>query len=242
MIPMTQTALRLVLLAGAISAAPALSAATCPETSANLAMEAGDLTSVQALYQDVEFNSACSNALRVEMRDRLATLHLSASADKTGTAKIDHLKEALRLGRTWEYQVALGEALMQTRDFDQAAKHLQNAINRINDNPTEGTIDKDDAMRLVRLASTAMALSEGPVEVPTTRSGTTGGIFAPSVRGFAVVELDVHVTFEFDSIEFTPKGAELARTFATALQQQQPPMITLEGHTDPQGGEEYNMG
>jgi outer membrane protein OmpA-like peptidoglycan-associated protein len=241
MIRTRKTAFHSVLVASVFGAQQVFANTGCPEENAQLAMQAADLTSVSAIYEQVEFNPDCSNTLRTAMRNSLAALHAAAAETETGHVKITHLKEALRLGPTWEYQVALGETLMGRKDYAQAAKHLQEAINRLNDNPTEGAIDKDAALRLVRLASTAMALAETEVEVPSTRSGNTGGIFAKSVRGFQVVEVDVPVTFKFDSTEFTVEGEKLAAKMADAIIQQAPASITLEGHTDPQGSDQYNM-
>lgn len=242
MIDMKRSALTLALVTCTLFAQTGFAQADCPDAKADLAMQAGDLTSVTAVYKDVEFNASCSNALRKSMRASLGALHLAQAETQSGDAKIMHLEEALKFGGTWEYQVALGEALVANNDFGAGAMHLQNAINRVNDNPNEGTIDRETALRLVRLASQAMALSETPVDVPPTRNGNTGGIFSKSVRGFEVVEVDVHVTFEFDSTEFTPEGSELARQMADAMIQQAPEEITLEGHTDPQGSEDYNFG
>lgn len=216
-------------------------AASCPSANAQLAMDAQDLRSMETIYEDVQFNADCSNKLRQDMRDTLATQYFNAAKRTSGDQRLAHLEDALKFGRSWTYEAALGEELLAQRAFDRAAVHLQKAINRLNDNPTEGTISEDETQRLVRLASTAMGLADGPIEVPMARNGNVGGIFTGSIRGFKITEVDVHVTFEFDSDAFTEEGRRMADQFARALVQQGPADIVLEGHTDPQGSEAYNL-
>ncbi|MEO0379736.1 MAG: OmpA family protein, partial [Pseudomonadota bacterium] len=91
------------------------------------------------------------------------------------------------------------------------------------------------------LATAALALAETPVEMPRTRSGNTGGIFTTSIRGFEVEEVSLPITFEYDSTEFDPIGAEYAQTLVEPITLSAPETIALGGHTDPQGSDEYNM-
>ena len=232
--------LRLSLVAGTLFASSAAYAA-CPAEKARLALDAADLTSLVTIYDEIKFDPSCSDTLRVEMRDRLADLYQDAASSASGASRVANLEEALKYSKAWNIRSALGRALLEQKQFDRAAVHLQLAINRINDNPTEGEITEEEVVQLMRMASAAVGLAKDRVDVPVGRNGNVGGIFAGSVRGFKVKEVDIHVNFEFDSDQFTDDGLRFAKQFATALIAENAEEITLEGHTDPLGTDAYNL-
>ena len=91
------------------------------------------------------------------------------------------------------------------------------------------------------MATSAMALADTVVDMPKTRSGATGGVFAQSIRGFEVEEVPLPITFEYNSTTFDGPGESYARALADHLIAMAPPSVFLGGHTDPTGGETFNL-
>ena len=87
----------------------------------------------------------------------------------------------------------------------------------------------------------AVALADGVVEAPRTRSGKLGGIFNTQVRGFVFEELPYPIEYEFDSFQMTQRGLQNAEVMLEHLLSNQPASIVLEGHTDPTGEANYNL-
>ncbi|MFK8035886.1 MAG: OmpA family protein [Hyphomicrobiales bacterium] len=237
-----RSALGVLLITSVLVASNAVAQSACPEAKAQLAMTADDPFSTSTIFEnEVRNNPACSDSFRTEMRKTLASLYRKSAQSAPASERVDYLEAALSYGRGWDDQRALGEALLEVQNYTRAAEHLQKAINGLNDNPTQGAINENEITELVEMAALAVGLADGPVTIPTGRNGNIGGVYAASVRGFKVKEVDVYITFEYDSDKFTPEGIQDADKLARAIVQQGPAEILLEGHTDPIGSDEYNM-
>lgn len=60
------------------------------------------------------------------------------------------------------------------------------------------------------------------------------------IRGFVPKKVALPIEFKFNSVEFTAKGRAAVQDLLETLRGDGSPAITLLGHTDPQGGAEYN--
>ena len=66
-----------------------------------------------------------------------------------------------------------------------------------------------------------------------------GGIFG--LRGAVAIPVPLPINFETGTTDFTPTGQQAAQELAKALAEENPPSITLVGHTDERGQAAYNM-
>ena len=222
-------------------ASPALA---CEDYDAAVAaVNAGDSPAAAGFYEAVSTDPACDDAFREWLGDYLARESYREAVEGAGspTDKRAALERALGYEAHWRTQAEIGRLDWEAGDYPAAAARFQLAINElVEGDPTHAASEEEIAL-LYRLASAAMALSDEPVEVPVTRSGSDGGIFATKIRGFEVEEVPLPITFEFDSTTFDETGARYAEALAEHVLRLSPDRITLAGHTDPSGPEDYNL-
>lgn len=85
---------------------------------------------------------------------------------------------------------------------------------------------------------------ERPVRPPAgsgTGSSSSGADGATSVEGDAADADAAPVYFAFDSSELTAASRERLNALAAALERQPSRVLLIEGHTDAEGTEEYNL-
>lgn len=222
-------------------ATPALA---CPDREAAIAaMEARDLVGADALYERVAVDPACDDAFRTWLGRGLAreTFRDALAASDPASQRALYTR-SLSYAPHWRTYDALAGLSTAEGAHTDAARHLQQAINLLNEGPPEDSATEEEIAALVTRASQAMLLADEVVEIPKTRSGAPGGIFSPNIRGFAVEEVDIAIAFEFDSAIMTTRGEGYARQLLSYLMDDEPAIITLEGHTDPLGSDDYNKG
>lgn len=232
-----------VLLAAGIAAAPAVALACADRDLAIQAVEAGDRDLGGALYDRIAVDPECDDAFRSWLGTAMARAN-AEYAMQTGLsadAKREALEASLGYQEHWRTQTELGRLDWDQKNYASAANRFQLAINLLIDGPTEHDATEQEIRELHRLATQAVALADTPVAPVTTRSGTIGGIFAPSIRGFIVEEVPMPITFVFAETNFDDPGQSAANQFRQAILEQNPNEITLVGHTDPVGSEEANM-
>ena len=66
-------------------------------------------------------------------------------------------------------------------------------------------------------------------------------MFKTAIRGFVVEEIQLPITFEYNSDQFDDLGEKYAATLVEHLSVVGPATVKLGGHTDPIGGEDFNM-
>jgi outer membrane protein OmpA-like peptidoglycan-associated protein len=72
------------------------------------------------------------------------------------------------------------------------------------------------------------------------RDGNVGGSLAEP-RAVEVKAVPLPIQFETDEDILTAVGKQYAEELATAIKQQRPATVILEGHTDPRGSHAHNM-
>lgn len=222
----------------ALSTFTALACPARPQVSA--AAQAGDIAAMRTLAPRLE-DPACDDAIRAYVAETLAAASFREAMESSDIATRERLlKRSLAEYPHWRTYEALGRAARERGDRMAEAQYLQDAINRLRDGPERHSATEAEIAALYRDATVAVALADGVVATPRTRSAQPGGIFSESIRGFVVQEVPLPITFEFDSVTFTPAGRAYAQELLDYLLDTDLAHITLEGHTDPTGEEAYN--
>lgn len=241
---MTRTIARTVGLALATTVLSHGTALACDQYNAAVAaVQADNAQQAAALYETILVSPECDDPLREWVADYLArdsfafAIEDATSPDEKRAA----LLRALSYEKHWRSYAELGRIDWSAKDYTSAATNFQLAINELVDGDPGHVAEESEIAEVYQLATAAMALSDTPVEMPTTRSGETGGIFETKIRGFSVEEVSLPITFEFNSTEFDATGEAYAEALAEHLKGLAPSFVSLAGHTDPRGTEEYNL-
>lgn len=206
-------------------------------------LKAYDSVSARDLIENVDVH--CPPENRIAARSHLGFLvgRLAQQQQRNGAPASDILSEAapyLTYSDHWELRRTLGELSMSVKEYDEATKHFFRALELIEDvgytpkAPTEA-----DTQKVYAMASEAMALSRIPAPT-TTRGGATVAYFAPSVRGIAVPKKTPQITFVSGTADFDTNGAQTVAQLAPILKRESPDRLTLFGHTDERGADDYN--
>ena len=194
-----------------------------------------------------------SNAARV--RKQRIDFELALVDDPNGPLKTDGDKEAALVDaalpvESWRASAKLADFRMVQRNFRAATAYYGEAIRRSLDmDITPVPLTDAQKSELMKRASAAKtyALDDGQgtrvVEaLPTIRDvdGSIGGVYA--IRGINPIPVPVPINFKYGTDQFTDTGAAMAKELADVLKEQKPKEITLVGHTDPVGTDDYNMG
>lgn len=235
--------LRAAALALTAALAPAVATACADREAAIAAVEARDFLTVQALHARVEIAPDCTDDFRDWLSERLAeeTYRQAVTEATTLAQRQELLTQSLAYFPHWRTYEALAGISAAQGDRTGEAEHLQAAINRLNEGPEHHTASDVEIAQLFDRATVAVRLSDAVVPTARTRNGLAGGIFAENVRGFAVQEVPLPITYQFDSTAFTYEGAAYARQLLEHLLAARPPSVTLIGHTDPTGAASYNL-
>lgn len=234
--------MRLLVLVPAVAIASPLAA--CPLYSDAVdAVQSGDVSRASALYETIEVDAECGDPIREWVGDYLARVTFLAAMEPhvTPADRRKGLERALRYETHWRSLAELGRLAWSEGAYSDAAAHLQLALNELAEGDPGHVAEREEIAEVYELATAALALADQAVELPRTRSGTPGGIFQTSIRGFEVEEVQLPITFEYNSVEFDAKGETYAMALAETLKSGNFETIELAGHTDPRGGEDFNM-
>ena len=205
------------------------------------AVGADDAATAAALYDEIAVDAECDDALREWVGDYLARTSFLAAMDAAAPEeRREGLTRALGYEKHWRSFAELGRLDWSAKKYGSAAVNFQLAINELVEGDPTHPAETSEIEEVYQLASASLALADRAVEMPRTRSGTIGGVFTTSIRGFSVEEIDLPVTFHFNSTEFDDRGTEYAAMLAEHLKATGSNHIRLGGHTDPTGSEAYN--
>ncbi len=231
--------------------------AACPDRAAVLSRLLGgqDIAAAERAVDEIAAARECTPAERRMARRALAerlmaeARRLQESPSDAGRAEA-MIDKAAALRAFWAAAMADGDLKLKRRAFAPAALAYQQAIDMIAADATDaGRLDVPRAT-LARLAARAdearHLAASGPggqlVVVAQDRNGQMGGVFSQVLnRGAEAVRIPVPILFVYNSDEFTPVGREAATEFARLLQERQPGVVSVTGHTDRVGGEEFNQ-
>ena len=228
----------LFLLAGAAPATAACEAFTGVVEAFN----AGDEAKVRAFAAAV--GTANCRAGERTLIGRIASLTVFnriTTAVGNGEKLSDHqaLLEELQTqyGGPWQVLDALGDLARDRKDYEQAARFYQLALeDSANETLTPDWMAPDAKyiLRLDRLASEMRLAAPRPVQL-----AMRGGCKI-SFRGVKIKKKSTPVRYVFGTADFTPEGEEAAKDLAECLKAVKPASIRLIGHTDSIGSTEAN--
>lgn len=207
------------------------------------AVEGNDAARAAALYETIAVAPDCDDALREWLGDYLARDSFLKAMDEEAApeARRAALTRALGFEKHWRSYAELGRLDWSAHRYGSAAVNFQLAINELVEGDPTHAAETSEIAEVYRMATASLALADGAVDMPKTRSGGIGGVLATSIRGFSVEEVQLPITFEFASTQFDERGAEYARMLADHLKGMRADHIVLGGHTDPVGTEDYNL-
>ena len=225
-------------------------AATCSIATEELrtALENRDVDTARKSYKAVFDAQDCSDGFRMKAGLAVSNLHVHVAQEQikagqtTLVAQRDFLEQALNYGRTWPVLAKLGDIAVEDEDRDAATRYYHEALAAMDDHtltpeqPPEATIE-----RIVRLTEANNMLTSQHRSAPRTRSGDFGGLAATGIRGYTIKKVALPITFDFDSARITERGKKAAAEMALFLKKQNPPRITIAGHTDAEGPDDYNL-
>lgn len=222
----------------------------------NEAVDAGDDAKAQEVIDAISTDALCGR-FQVPTQRRLAVMRLRGALDLMARGRPNEEFEATliasaRLGVLWQSAATLGEVRFGQRRFAEAAQQFDSAIEIVkNETVTPTAPEKVEIQTLIDRAAQARLLEanlgsehQPPTYVKTIsdkRDGKLGGLFSPSVRGIVPHALPLPIIFDYNKATLTPVGEDAVRDLIRAVQEQQPAKIVVVGHTDPRGGEDYNV-
>lgn len=225
----------------------------------NAAVAARDLAAASAGVDAIAGAADCGQ-FQVPAQRRLSALALAQAQEKMSAgAPVEEYEPLLALADRpqvlWQASATLAETHFASRQFAEAAREYQNAIEIIKNEtrtpkaPEEATILDllDRAAKARILAANASAKAETGeeaqlVEAPRDhRSGLIGGVYSSDVRSIVPKSIPIPVTFDFNQSTLTPVGQDAARELLEAVKEQKPGRIVLVGHADRKGSDDYNM-
>jgi outer membrane protein OmpA-like peptidoglycan-associated protein len=151
----------------------------------------------------------------------------------------------------WQAAKLLGDIKFKDHKFAEATVAYERAIEIIKNvsltpqAPDQKTIKAvfDRAVESKMLAANEEGNSR-PVFVAAAkdhRDGTIGGAMSESIRDLKVETVPLPINFETATANFTQNGQQAANELLKAVLEQNPPQLTLVGHTDERGEADFNM-
>ena len=210
-------------------------------------LAAGNPAAAGELYGKVFQEPTCDDAFRERAGRTVSLLHALIAqermeAGESLAAQRDLLERGLGFGRTWPLLALRGDLAHDEQDHAAAAALYQEALTVIDDVvKTPKPPPLSEIERIFRRAAQSRLLAAHYQPAPKNRSGEPSGLAAPRIRGFVVERVPVPITFHTATATFTEQGQRAVADMAGYLTAQAPGRITIEGHTDPRGSDDYNL-
>lgn len=238
------TALPVFVLTGLL-AGPALADCSAIDKDIRAGLAAGNVETYEALNTAMLAEPSCTGDYRERVGRVLALSSLKALQGKLGLDPANYpagqVAAAARYGRPWQVMLALGDAYYAAKDFDHAVPALEEAIDDIrNERLNPKPPGKDVEVRLFKRAYQARALARGYVKFNEVE-GKPSGLANRTFRSFEVEAVPVPVRFNYKEATLTPEGTAAAADILAYLNSAYVKKIRIIGHTDPVGGDAYNV-
>ncbi|MCJ8051868.1 OmpA family protein [Shinella curvata] len=206
------------------------------------AFNAGDEQKAQSIAETAGTANCSANERTLVGRvAALSSFNRIATDVGNGGKLVDHRADLEMLqkkyGGPWQVFDALGDLARERKDYEEAAKLYQIALEDGSNTtltPDWMAPDEQYILRLDRLAGEMRLAAPRPVKL-----AMRGGCKV-SFRGVAIKKKSTPVRYVFGTADFTPEGVEAAKDLAECLKAVKPSAIKLIGHTDPVGGADAN--
>lgn len=229
----------------ALSAVPALADCAAIDKDLRAAVGAADIGAFEGLHQKMLGEPTCNGDYRERTGRALALAILKSLQQQkgldAGTYEIEEISQAARYGRPWQVMVAIGDAYYARQQYREAVPALEAAIDDMRDVELNPKLPpKELEVRLFKRAYQARALAKDYVQVSQVR-GKPAGLASPKYRNFEVEAVPVPVQFNYNEATLTEQGVAAATDILAYLNSEGIKAVRLIGHTDPVGGEAYNV-
>lgn len=210
-----------------------------------VAVESGLAEKLPLLNERMLAEPTCPGDYRERVGRVMALATVKRLEQKYGNREavpVEELKRAAKLGRPWQVMAALADAEYGQKRYPEAVRAYEAAIDDARDeklNPKAPP--KDVEVVLFKRAYQARALANGYVGASTTRGGQIGGIASPRYRNFTISAVPVPIRFGYNESVLTEDGQQAAGDMQKYLEEQGIARLRLVGHTDPVGGETFNL-
>lgn len=215
--------------------------------SLKVALSDSNLEEARRNYESIWREPGCDEQFKNRVARSVALLHVllaqrAIEAGASANSQQGILRQGLGYARAWQLLAMLGDITHDRADFDQATVYYQEALKVIDDPidtpkpPLEAEIE-----RIFQRAVQSRMLATSYPQTPRSRSGSPSGLAAHSIRGYKITRVPIPVTFHTGSAEFTDKGLRAVDDMSEYLKIQNSEKITIVGHTDPRGEEQYNF-
>jgi outer membrane protein OmpA-like peptidoglycan-associated protein len=201
----------------------------------------GTLPAIIAAGRKIIDGNACDAATRRGIGRAIAMVHVRESEKVSDpAAKLKLLEGGMQYAQHWKLMSEIGALREKVPDangkpnrssaslaYQAALADIQSKIDVPNPPPPE------EIQKLVRLAQQTRMLSE------TFLRGDV--LMTRGVRDVAVEAVALPIQYVYNSDEMTPLGRQYADEALKLLSDQGRPKVALIGHTDPKGGDQYNL-
>lgn len=215
------------------------------------AIAAKSLGDAKTIEKNIYLDDVCSGK-DTQAKDRIVALEVELVAEAgTSAATRDIILADLRNPAGWLHNWAtaarVADRLFGQRHFSDATEFYDRAIALAGDPSAMSDPQKQD---ILKKASAAKMLASDDDQgrhkaqfASTTRGadGALGGIYAPSMRGVVPTAVPLPINFIYNSTQFSPVGEKAVAELGDYLRQQHVTDVTLIGHTDERGPDDYNV-
>jgi outer membrane protein OmpA-like peptidoglycan-associated protein len=230
-------------------------AAGCPLLADfNQAIQAKDADKAKDIEGRIKRDAGCDSkdaTAAVRERALLQVAKANALPDGRDAEREKLLVDADEPNVLWNAAVLVGDLRYSQKRYADAFAAFERALEDIkNASKTPNRPDPKVIEQITKFSSAARQLAanedsgkKGTYVAAATdhRDGKIGGSLSPDFRGFVVKNVPLPINFKYGTDEFTELGQKYAEELLTALKQQEPSDLIIVGHTDPRGGDAYNM-
>lgn len=169
------------------------------------------------------------------------------------------LRQSVSYAARWRVLAWLGDLARDRNRFDDAVRDYRQALTQILD-PVATPVPPEETVitRLHRRAEQSRLLAQSYVPLPSLAqvlARVTPPVAAPSSQRTSQQAMSATapaatppprttvepIAFQFNTVAFTAKGQAAVDDLLARLKAEHAPPITLIGHTDAQGGADYNL-
>ena len=223
----------------------------------NRAMSLKSMDEVRRVEQAILIDLDCQDETQKVQNQRIDfTLRLLDDPNgplKTPAQREAALKNAAEPAVSWRAAERLADFMLNQRQFHNALIYYNEAIRRAGDKDITllplTDAQKNELKRRTAAARALEADDDGGGKMVSVVSfapirdisGKIGSVYAPVLRTIVATPVPTPINFVVGKDVFTAAGQNEAAILAGVLVEQKPASITLSGHTDPSGTDEYNL-